>query len=272
MHAPCGTDFDDAWTLCRNNTMISAKFASHIYNAVRYLNRRRIDGDILEAGVWRGGASCVMACAQLQDESYWPSGSRSARHFWLLDTFDGMYGQSANDGPEVATGVQALAEGRMPDSIIDSRWVEASKWNYAPENVVRLTMRMPGLSPSRVHLVKGPVETTLDSRHMGSSGLPPKLALVRLDTDWYASTLIELQALWPKLEPGGWLFVDDYFTWPGAKKAVDEWVAEHNWTAAAQQAHAFGLDARRRKMRNLVGKSRPYSKSVPFRKYRSGVP
>jgi O-methyltransferase len=48
--------------------------------------------------------------------------------------------------------------------------------------------------------------------------------LLRLDTDFYESTAAEMEILYPRLTPGGVLIVDDYGTWAGAKKAVDEYL------------------------------------------------
>lgn len=60
-------------------------------------------------------------------------------------------------------------------------------------------------------------ETLLESKN-----LPDKIALLRLDTDWYASTRTELEVLYPKISSGGILIVDDYGHWLGARKAVNE--------------------------------------------------
>ena len=56
---------------------------------------------------------------------------------------------------------------------------------------------------------------------------PARIALLRLDTDWYESTRHELEQLWPRLAPGGVLIVDDYGHWQGARQAVDEYFAAH---------------------------------------------
>jgi hypothetical protein len=53
--------------------------------------------------------------------------------------------------------------------------------------------------------------------------LPKKISVLRLDTDWYDSTLLELEILYPRLSVGGVLLIDDYGYWSGAKKAVDEY-------------------------------------------------
>ena len=57
--------------------------------------------------------------------------------------------------------------------------------------------------------------------------LPEKIALLRLDTDWYESTKHELIHLFPRLVPGGVLIIDDYGFWKGARQAVDEYFAEN---------------------------------------------
>jgi hypothetical protein len=54
-----------------------------------------------------------------------------------------------------------------------------------------------------------------------------KIALLRLDTDYYESTRIEMEYLWPLLTPGGILIVDDYDYWSGARIAVDEYFQKH---------------------------------------------
>ena len=89
--------------------------------------------------------------------------------------------------------------------------------------------------------------------------LPERIAVLRLDTDWYESTKAELEVLWPLLQPGGWLAVDDYFTWAGAQKAVDEWLLKSNWTKAAHKAGAFGPGKH-----NYVYKANPYDELRPF--------
>ena len=65
--------------------------------------------------------------------------------------------------------------------------------------------------------VKGKVEETIPKI------IPSKIALLRLDTDWYESTKHELNHLYPILSKNGVLIIDDYGYWAGAKRAVDEY-------------------------------------------------
>jgi O-methyltransferase len=85
---------------------------------------------------------------------------------------------------------------------------------------VRATLLETGYPAERLHLHRGPVEETLPRQS------PGPLALLRLDTDWYKSTLHELEHLYPLLAGGGILIIDDYGHWQGARRAVDEYFAD----------------------------------------------
>jgi hypothetical protein len=71
-----------------------------------------------------------------------------------------------------------------------------------------------------VRFVAGRVEDTLPAR------APERIAILRLDTDWYESTRHELVHLFPRLSAGGVLIIDDYGHWQGARRAVDEYLEE----------------------------------------------
>ncbi len=66
----------------------------------------------------------------------------------------------------------------------------------------------------------------MSSIHLKTDNVPQKISLLRLDTDFYDSTLCELQVLWPRLVKGGILILDDYGHWDGARRAVDEYFHE----------------------------------------------
>ncbi len=85
------------------------------------------------------------------------------------------------------------------------------------EGVVRETIDSAGYPSERVHFVRGQVEDTVPEQ------APERIALLRLDTDWYESTRHELLHLYPRLASGGVLIVDDYGHWDGCRRAVDEY-------------------------------------------------
>uniref|UniRef100_A0A6U1QNB1 Uncharacterized protein n=2 Tax=Cyclophora tenuis TaxID=216820 RepID=A0A6U1QNB1_CYCTE len=88
--------------------------------------------------------------------------------------------------------------------------------------VVRNNMFFSGYPKEKIHFIQGKVEDTLIQPHL----LPEKIAILRLDTDWYESTKLELDVLFERLQPGGLLAIDDYCIWPGSTKATKEFFKE----------------------------------------------
>lgn len=89
-------------------------------------------------------------------------------------------------------------------------------WRYASLDDVRENMLSTGYPANRIHFVKGDVLDTLPHAGIG------QLSTLRLDTDWYKSTLHELTHLYPLICAGGILIIDDFGYWQGCRKAVRE--------------------------------------------------
>jgi O-methyltransferase len=192
----------------RPYTMTSDQRLLALVDAVRYVVARDVPGAFAECGVWRGGSVLAMI-ATLQELG---AGDRDIH---LYDTFEGMtepteHDTSALDPPALETWQDAQGQGERP-------WNELFDPAVFNEEGVRTTLLETGYPAERLHLHRGPVEETLPRQ------LPGPLALLRLDTDWYASTRHELEHLYPLLAPGGVLIVDDYGHWQGARRAVDEY-------------------------------------------------
>jgi hypothetical protein len=136
------------------------------------------------------------------------------RDLYLFDTFEGM--PKPLDVDIHASGQAALAEFTQ-----EQRGEDSSAVCYASLGEVMSAMASTGYDREHVHFVRGKVEETIPSQ------APPLIALLRLDTDWYESTRHELEHLYPRLSPGGILIIDDYGDWQGARKATDEFVANH---------------------------------------------
>jgi O-methyltransferase len=92
----------------------------------------------------------------------------------------------------------------------------------APLSDVKANMRNVGYSGELINYVEGRVEDTLAVSSVGD------IALLRLDTDWYESTRLELELLWDRLQPNGVLIIDDYGHWQGARRAVDEFFQDRS--------------------------------------------
>lgn len=174
--------------------------------AVQYAVAAGVPGGFVECGVWRGGS--VMAVAQTLVEL-----GATDRELWLYDTFAGMAPPTAAD--RTADGRAAsdwVADGRRRDG---ERGVLAASVAEVKANIAST-----GYPEGLVHVVVGRVEETL------AEHLPERVALLRLDTDFYESTRAELAHLYPRLSKRGVLIIDDYGYWLGARKAVDEYFAE----------------------------------------------
>ena len=91
----------------------------------------------------------------------------------------------------------------------------SSEWCYAEIDEVNENIRSNVNEPSNISLIKGMVEETLKN----AENLPDKISILRLDTDFYESTKVELEVLYPRLVKGGVLIIDDYGWWEGSKKS-----------------------------------------------------
>ncbi|UCD67837.1 MAG: class I SAM-dependent methyltransferase [Betaproteobacteria bacterium] len=188
-------------------SMTSAQRILTLCEAVQYVVENKIEGDIVECGVWRGG-SMLAAIKTLQ---FCGEADRTCR---LFDTFEGMTPPTTYD---------VEFDGKTALELLNSsdRNEADSFWCYAPLEGVKALLAETGYSSDRLVFVKGRVEDTLPA------SAPGQIALLRLDTDWYESTKHELEHLYPKLVTGGVLIVDDYGHWQGAHRAVDEYISEH---------------------------------------------
>jgi len=189
-------EFLQLWEIVSPYTMISIERGYALYTSVRHLLTRNIPGDFVECGVWQGGSCMLMALTVL-------SAQAEPRPVWLYDTFAGM--TEPGDEDRIASTGQAVSE----------RWHPG--WWAAGTDLVRKNLALTGYPEEMFQIVEGDVCKTLDLRK------PENCALLRLDTDWYASTKKELEVLYPRLSRGGLLIIDDYGHFSGSRQAVDEY-------------------------------------------------
>lgn len=190
-------------------TMTSTARLQALIDGVRYCQRRKLEGAFAECGVWRGGSVLAMILT-LQELG-------AERDIYLYDTFEGMTEPTAHDVSPLDP--PALVDWNAAQQAGEHPWGQVFGAEAFDEDSVRETLVGTGYPEDRLHLVRGPVETTIPHAS------PGRLALLRLDTDWYESTRHELHHLYPLLASGGPLIVDDYGHWEGARKAVDEYFA-----------------------------------------------
>ncbi|CAN7689725.1 TylF/MycF/NovP-related O-methyltransferase [Aminobacter sp. LjRoot7] len=205
--------FTELFAIAREYTMTSKEVMFSLYQAARYVAVRQIPGDFVECGVWRGGSSLLAALTFRHLDK--PAKRHllkkpRPRQLWLYDTFEGMTAPTAAD---VDIGGNS-ASGYIEQFADDGRWC------YADAADVRNTFDTNGFDDSQVRLVKGDVLETL------RKPVPEAISILRLDTDWYESTKLELEVLYPRLVTGGVLIIDDYGHWEGSRQAVDELFAK----------------------------------------------
>lgn len=184
-------------------TMTNILRIDGLVRAVDYVSNANVPGDFVECGVWKGGSTMAAAIRFSQLSDY--------RRLWLFDTFEGMPEPGALDVNRFGTaGTQIYKQHRQ----------KGESWLEVDVDEVHENIRSTGYPIDSVRLIKGLVEDTIPSQ------APDRISILRLDTDLYSSTTHELKHLVPRMSPGGILIIDDYGTWAGARRAVDEFFSE----------------------------------------------
>ncbi|CUH89609.1 Macrocin O-methyltransferase [Phaeobacter sp. CECT 5382] len=188
------------------HTMIGAKRLRNTREMAEAAIKEGIPGDFIETGVWRGGASIMMraVCKAYGDTS---------RQVYVADSFEGLPPADPTNFPADTGDVHDTYE----ELAVSQEQVSANFASY-------------GLLDDQVKFLKGWFKDTLP-------GLDRTFAVVRLDGDMYESTIQAIEALYPRLSPGGFLIVDDYGAVPGCKQAIEDYRAANNITA-----QIFGID------------------------------
>lgn len=200
-------DFDqeelDIINQVQSYTMTSKERLVSLIRSIKYLQKNRIEGDFVECGVWKGGSVMAMILAIRNFPEI-------ERKIWLYDTFQGMTPPKPED---------LQFDGLPAKTLLDKdKGKKSNIWAVSSLEEVKSNIGSLNYSKELLEFVQGPVEETIPKSEIG------KISLLRLDTDWYESTKLELEILFPKLVKGGILIIDDYGHWKGCKKAVDEYL------------------------------------------------
>jgi O-methyltransferase len=170
--------------------------------ATRYVVDHGIPGSIVECGVWRGGSMQAVARTLL-------ARGVTDRDLHLFDTFEGMPPPTERD---------RRPDGKLAAELLATRAKTRKVWAVASLDDVRAGMAETRYPAARVHFHRGLVEDTVPAE------APERIAILRLDTDWYESTRHELEHLYDRVPSGGVLIFDDYGFWQGARQAIDEFL------------------------------------------------
>ena len=201
-------NFEEYYQICKKESLnVSKERFVSLYQSVNYIYKNDIEGDFVECGVFMGGSAMMISFALKEFEKI----NTSVKNLWLYDTFEGMANPTIYD--------ENILKEKATIELKNKTKKENSKdiWAYSSIDYVKQNITKTYIKPERVKYIKGLVEETLIKKK------PKKISLLRLDTDFYQSTKKELEELYPLLERGGILIIDDYGHWKGCKKAVDEY-------------------------------------------------
>ncbi len=178
------------------DTMIGSKRLDNLRSCIESVVADKVEGDLIETGVWRGGACIYMKGVLVANED-------STRKVYVADSFSGLPPPDAKAYPADAG-----------DRHHEVEFLAVSKQQ------VMDNFRRYGLLDERVIFLEGWFNETLPKAPIA------KLSVLRLDGDMYGSTIEALNALYPRLSPGGYCIIDDYGL-QGCKKAVSDYRKAH---------------------------------------------
>lgn len=195
----------------RAHTMIGLKRLRNIRDCVEDVLVRQVPGDLIETGVWRGGATILMR-AVLKAHGV------TDRRVWLADSF---------------TGLPLPDPQRYPKDAGDKHHTQPQLAVSAEQ--VRANFRRYGLLDDQVQFLEGWFRDTLPTAPID------RLAILRLDGDMYESTIVALEHLYDKLSPGGYVIVDDYGCIASCRQAVHDFRTSHQITAPIRPIDWSGI-------------------------------
>lgn len=175
------------------DTMIGLKRLDNLQHCIKTVISEDVPGDLIETGVWRGGACIfmrgVLAAYKIED-----------RRVFVADSFEGL--------PKPDTDQYPADKGDKH---------HANECLSVSEEEVKKKFLKYGLLDKQVVFLKGWFKDTLPSAPI------EKLSILRLDGDMYESTMDALSNLYPKLSQGGFCIIDDYGCLQNCRKAVDDY-------------------------------------------------
>jgi len=181
--------------------MIGNRRLDNVQKCVEDVIAHNVPGDFIETGVWRGGTTIFMrALLNLHGVT--------DRVVWVADSFEGMPKPSSREDGFDLSFVKYL--------------------NISLEQVKRNFERF-GLLDDQVRFLKGWFSDTMPNAPI------ERLAILRLDGDLYSSTMDVLRNLYHRVSPGGYVIIDDYYSWPSCRQAVSDFLRDTGINPRIQQ-------------------------------------
>lgn len=197
-------EFLKLYQKCKPYSITSVPMMYSMYLATQNISKNKINGAIVECGVWRGGNIMLSASLLVSQKD-------TDRPLFLYDTFECEW-----ESPTKKDGLI------YSDTPMAARSKKNAAYRFGTSfRQVAKVLASTGYPKKRTVLVKGFVQDTIPKT------IPETIALLRLDTDFFESTYHELSHLYPRLAVGGILLIDDYGKYKGATEAVDKYFREN---------------------------------------------
>jgi O-methyltransferase len=184
---------EEPWRSAFTESLVSPLNLYFLHELIERLGRLDIEGDIVECGVYRGGSAAVLGWSMMRLDG-------DSRKLWLFDSFAGMPVASDRDGAYSRT-----LEGAYVGS----------------EERTRQLLQRVGLPPHRYRILKGLFADTFPQVET------PRTALLHIDCDFFDPVRLTLEKFMPSVTPGGFLVLNDYGIYKGARDAADGYLRDH---------------------------------------------
>ena len=179
-------------------TLLKTPALFQLYDHVQDIDQENIPGAILEMGCWRGGAGALMA--------YTTEKNNSGRKTWFFDSFAGFPKLSSHDIAPLTDNNRPLGKGDL--------YMEQKD---AEEIIQKMKLK-------NYQIIPGWFQESLPKYKLEIG----PIALLHLDCDLYESVQYCLEELYDQVSVGGYIVFDDYFTWPGSRKALFEFIKKRD--------------------------------------------
>lgn len=184
----------------KNYTMVGITKLNNAYHLAKIVSKSNLKGSIVECGCYKGGCLAVMAY-MLKD---------SPRKIYAFDSFEGLPEPTKKDGKKAILYAEKKQSGKLKS---------INKCVASVKDIKKIFKKLK-LNPKNTRICKGWFQDTIPQNKEDIG----EIAILRLDGDWYESERFCLENLYDNIISGGYLILDDYNTWEGSKKALDEFI------------------------------------------------
>jgi len=203
------------WRRNRGATLINRRrYIGNLHLVASALEDPALDGGaVVECGTWKGGMACGLLAV-----------APGARDFHFFDSFEGLPPAEPIDGQRA---LDWQADTEAPDYYDNNR---------ADRGAFEARVTAAARPEQRIHVHQGWFSETLSK-----APADLEIAVLRLDGDWYRSTLDCLEQLFDKVMPGGLVIIDDYLDWDGCTRAVHDFLSARQAPEAIRQSRFGGV-------------------------------